>query len=65
MIEPTPAVAANGVVYSNCFFRRTNHQSTANIAKAITFIVAQRPTYLTDDRTENSNLFVGFVEKTR
>lgn len=47
MIDPIPAVGANGVVYSNCDLRReTNHQSTANIASAITLIVAHKPTYL-------------------
>lgn len=46
IIEPTPAVADNGVVYSNCFRRRTNHQSTANIAKATNLIPAHSPTYL-------------------
>lgn len=46
MIDPTPAPAAKGVVYSNCFLRRTNHQSTANIANATNLIVAHNPTYL-------------------
>lgn len=41
-----PAVAARGVVYSSCFFRRTNHQSIAKIARATNLIVAHSPTYL-------------------
>lgn len=45
-MDPTPAVADNGVVYSNCFRLRTNHQSTAKIANATTLIVAHNPTYL-------------------
>lgn len=46
MIDPTPAVADNGVVYSSCFRRRTNHQSMVNIANATIFIPAHNPTYL-------------------
>lgn len=45
-MDPTPAVADNGVVYSSCFRRRTNHQSIANIAKATNFMLAHSPTYL-------------------
>lgn len=45
IIDP-PAVADNGVVYSNCFRRRTSHQSIANIAKATVLMSAHSPTYL-------------------
>lgn len=44
IIDPTPA--DSGAVYSNCFRRRTNHQSIANIAKATNLMVAHSPTYL-------------------
>lgn len=56
IIEPTPAAADNGVVYSNCFRRRTNHQSIANIAKATNLMLAHSPTYLNNQlRNASSN----------
>lgn len=48
MIDPTPAVADNGVVYSNCFRRRTNHKSIKNIINATNLMLAHSPTYLFD-----------------
>lgn len=58
MIEPGAAFVERGVEHSNCLRLRTSHQSTANIAKAITFIVAHSPTYL----NEMENLFINEMQ---
>lgn len=54
-MDPTPA--DNGVVYSSCFRRRTNHQSMANIAKATNFMLAHSPTYLSTQTAFGLNLW--------
>lgn len=65
IMDPIPAVADNGVEYSNCFRRRTNHKSTKNIINATNLMLAHSPTYLLIERNwinvVHSNLMNSFV----